>query len=112
MVLVQRRSDNKYCLNKNGHRSYTRRDKWTDNPNECKPYASEVGARWSFYSYIPRPKSCEHFKLVTPTYGLNQAPWKMHKKDCPCIKLNRQKVKASFDAKYKIVNISINVSLK
>jgi len=110
MVLVRRRSDGLFFTNNNGRRSFSRQgnpENWVSDPSKCKPYANEAGARWSFYTYIPRPANCPHFKMELFRY--NNKEYKVHAKECACIKANRKAAKAKFDSKYEIVPVKVQI---
>ena len=101
MVLVRRKSDGLYCTNKTGSRAFYRRQHWSANPADCKPYASVSGAMNSFRHYIPYEK-CDCPARSKPYYSA--------KHTSKCFRVVESKRK--FDAEYEVVPINVTVSVK
>ena len=112
MVLVRRKLDGKYALNKGARRSWCRRELWSLNPADCKPYANETGARWSFYHYIPTDPECKcSVRTATRPDGTTYQYRKRSPIDCAHEKARKAAIKAHFDDKYEVVAVRLEVKI-
>jgi hypothetical protein len=115
MFLLRRKSDGKYFRNKGYHAdSYWRRrdgvedPRWRDNPNECVPFSTELGAKScrAVGSYCPVPWPSRDTPREEVLRLQNERGRWYSKKNA---KVRRAYQKAEFDKRFEVVSVTMEL---